>query len=357
MQRHSVDRLLVAVLRLVFWFNPLLGYYDRAIQFNHECLADRAVIGNGYDLRKYQKSILENIQLAMPVTPAWSSELDFKFTKKRLMMLSGNQQSNKTLSWKTTVLLASWCLLAVACGNAPAETPNVEIVTEAPEQVVPVSAVPPADVPTTSHLNPFTSEALELQEVAWKELKHFRLEEWFQIWQRPRFGVWVNDIRVTKAELSELDPSKYVFYTLSELKATAPDYGEYRYQIDLGTELPLERWQISRAEFDARLRPTNIPPPPPNIVSVNDLSRPSPKTPSVEQWNSWQNPSEFGIWLDGQRIANEDLLAMDRNEIGYYLKSRLLPNAINYGQHTYQLDLSSRAAFLEWVAENWGEEH
>lgn len=39
-QRHSCDILFIEILKCVFWFNPILVLYKKAIELNHEFLAD-----------------------------------------------------------------------------------------------------------------------------------------------------------------------------------------------------------------------------------------------------------------------------------------------------------------------------
>jgi len=48
-QKHTLDILFIEVLQIVFWFNPLLIFYKKAIKLNHEFLADEAV-NNSLDL-------------------------------------------------------------------------------------------------------------------------------------------------------------------------------------------------------------------------------------------------------------------------------------------------------------------
>lgn len=43
-QGHSYDILFIELLKTFLWFNPVLFFYKKAIQLNHEFLADEAVI-------------------------------------------------------------------------------------------------------------------------------------------------------------------------------------------------------------------------------------------------------------------------------------------------------------------------
>ncbi len=58
-QKHSVDVLLVELLQVLFWFNPLIYFTKKAIKLNHEFLADKAVINNGVEPTLYQQILLE----------------------------------------------------------------------------------------------------------------------------------------------------------------------------------------------------------------------------------------------------------------------------------------------------------
>jgi beta-lactamase regulating signal transducer with metallopeptidase domain len=57
-QLHSLDVLLMEILQIVLWFNPLIYLLKDAIKLNHEFLADQAVIKNGIEASNYQKILL-----------------------------------------------------------------------------------------------------------------------------------------------------------------------------------------------------------------------------------------------------------------------------------------------------------
>ena len=44
---HSWDIILLELIKVVFWFNPLVYWYSKLIKLNHEFLADAAVVANG----------------------------------------------------------------------------------------------------------------------------------------------------------------------------------------------------------------------------------------------------------------------------------------------------------------------
>ncbi|MGJ8665716.1 MAG: M56 family metallopeptidase [Patiriisocius sp.] len=57
-QKHSIDVLLIEILQVVFWFNPIIWLYKRSIKLNHEFLADRAVLNTGADAYEYSNLLL-----------------------------------------------------------------------------------------------------------------------------------------------------------------------------------------------------------------------------------------------------------------------------------------------------------
>ncbi len=56
--RHSVDRLLSEVLRIVLWMNPFVWWHGRLVEENLEYQVDRAVVQAGVDARLYHYNLL-----------------------------------------------------------------------------------------------------------------------------------------------------------------------------------------------------------------------------------------------------------------------------------------------------------
>ena len=77
------------------------------------------------------------------------------------------------------------------------------------------------------------------------------------------------------------------------------------------------------------------------------LSKISANNPSQAQLHDWHDENKFGVWLDGKRIANNELTAYDPKDIEMYFVSKLAKNAKNYGKHYYQVNLYSKKGFDE----------
>jgi beta-lactamase regulating signal transducer with metallopeptidase domain len=125
-QKHSIDVLFIEVLLNLFWFNPFFRYYKKAIQLNHEFLADDAVIKSHKNITEYQQVLLNttaqnnNIYLA--------SNLNYSLTKKRLLMMT-------TPSSKTKILLKKLMVIPLIAGFTFAFAQRIEAQEKLPQVV------------------------------------------------------------------------------------------------------------------------------------------------------------------------------------------------------------------------------
>lgn len=87
--KHSLDILLVELLKVIFWFNPAIYLFNRAIKINHEYLADDRVLTEFSDVNNYQQLLLKATEHHSKVNLA--SNLNFYLTKKRLLMMTQNK--------------------------------------------------------------------------------------------------------------------------------------------------------------------------------------------------------------------------------------------------------------------------
>ena len=108
-EKHSVDVLVVKLFCIVFWFNPFVWLYKKAITQNLEYIADQKAIEQLEDKKSYQKALLKVVshQSCLSITnnfyhpclPAGRSLI-----KKRIVMLNKNQ-SHKRNSWKYALII------------------------------------------------------------------------------------------------------------------------------------------------------------------------------------------------------------------------------------------------------------
>ncbi len=101
-QKHSLDVLLVHLFTIVFWINPIVWLYKKAVIQNLEFIADSKAIQHIEDKKAYQKALLKVVshQNCLPITNHFYQSL----IKKRIVMLNKNQ-SHKRSSWKYAVVI------------------------------------------------------------------------------------------------------------------------------------------------------------------------------------------------------------------------------------------------------------
>ena len=112
-QRHTLDVLLIELLLILFWFNPVFYLCRNAIRLNHEYLADEAVISKHKNTQLYQHLIINNTALlnGLKFKSALSCPFNYIKTKKRLKMMSKMKITNRIVLKQC--LLVPMILMAV----------------------------------------------------------------------------------------------------------------------------------------------------------------------------------------------------------------------------------------------------
>ncbi|WP_298140309.1 N-acetylmuramoyl-L-alanine amidase [Flavobacterium sp.] len=85
-QKHTLDILFIEFLKAIFWFNPLFLFYKKAIQLNHEFLADEEIVKTYNNVPFYQNLLLQKGSNNQTIYLA--SNLNYSVTKKRLIMMT-----------------------------------------------------------------------------------------------------------------------------------------------------------------------------------------------------------------------------------------------------------------------------
>ena len=101
-QLHSIDILIMELLKIVFWWNPFIWFYKDIIQLNHEYLADEAVLQH-VNIIDYQKAIVCNLENANQM--ALTSPFNYNSIKKRFIMMTNSNQNSKKQVFKILLML------------------------------------------------------------------------------------------------------------------------------------------------------------------------------------------------------------------------------------------------------------
>ncbi|WP_211359348.1 M56 family metallopeptidase [Fodinibius salinus] len=107
-QFHTLDVLFVEFLKVIFWFNPFMYLYKRAIQLNHEFIADESIVSKISSPSDYQNMLIR--ACAGNKSLNLTSSINFSLTKKRLQMMF-RSYSRFRFGSKTAVLVPILALL------------------------------------------------------------------------------------------------------------------------------------------------------------------------------------------------------------------------------------------------------
>ncbi len=123
---HSADILLAQIAIIICWINPFAWLIRSEIRINHEYLADRKVIANGYDKKTYQYHLLglEHTQLAAANLYNNFSVLPLK---NRIKMLNRKRTRNIMRSkYLMFIPVAALLVLFSNCTNTADKTTTEE---------------------------------------------------------------------------------------------------------------------------------------------------------------------------------------------------------------------------------------
>jgi len=117
-QKHTLDILFIEFLKVIFWFNPLFIFYKKAIQLNHEFLADEEIVKTYNNVPFYQNLLLQKGLGNQTIYLA--SNLNYLVTKKRLIMMTKSTSQKSAILKKIAIapilagLIYFYCIEIVA---------------------------------------------------------------------------------------------------------------------------------------------------------------------------------------------------------------------------------------------------
>ena len=268
-QKHSLDILLFELVQVFIWFNPLLLLYRKAIQLNHEYLADDAVIKSKEDISSYQYLLLN--RTAHTSTALLPSHFNFLIIKKRLTMMTRTTSRKKALfiQWTiapvVTALALSFCIKSIAQEGVSKGSPEVQIPQHTIEGASPELMKEFDDIVSTH--KSVNSKGVVLYKIFLKEERD-RLETIFKTmnreqqsksnirfvpWRKPfskivptaeqledfsnpnKYGVRIDGYQRSNETLKKYQPSDFSHFSAYRLYGAARKSPHQNYQVDLMT--------------------------------------------------------------------------------------------------------------------------
>ena len=115
-QKHSIDLIIIELMTIVQWFNPLVWLYRNSIKSIHEYLADEGVLVQGFDAMNYQNLLLHQ-SMGIQVNEL-TNNFNHSLIKKRIIMMTKNK-SNFVARLKVLLVTPVAFFLVVAFTASP----------------------------------------------------------------------------------------------------------------------------------------------------------------------------------------------------------------------------------------------
>ena len=271
-QKHSYDILFTEILQTVFWFNPFVLFYRKAIQLNHEFLADEAVVNTLQNTTRYQCLLIDKANKTK--TFNLTSQFNYSITKKRLIMMTKSKSLRNALCRQIALVPVLVLSIFVFSTKSFSQDP------------VPVPKLKPYNVPSTQE--GVTQELVNEYEQIVNRTKNekgnpvfskfsdadkSRLETIFLAMSKGQqakqvvvfmpapgplpkivptqaqlesfknsntYGVWINDKRVSNSELNKYKNTDFAQVFISYVYKNART-GKHSYQVNLMTKEEYEK--------------------------------------------------------------------------------------------------------------------
>lgn len=275
-EKHTLDIIFIELVITFCWFNPLLLLFRKAIRFNHEYLADQAVLSQYKNVEGYQLLLLDTLLAERGASLA--SSFNYSVTQKRLAMMTRIAHPYRQIASKGFLLLLLPLLaLAFADKSYSQQTGKKTPATRASYPLTdPKGAVSEAEmkdffatiekhkryvtnkkgrVDTILAITPelenhlyatYTKMNQQQQQTVQKAgigmyqfdipVKQAPTPEVFENWKRPEvFGIWLNGKHVPNSALNQFKHSDIAEFSPSKLYGAARKGRIYKYQLDLTT--------------------------------------------------------------------------------------------------------------------------
>jgi bla regulator protein BlaR1 len=283
-QKHSLDIMLIELLCVIFWFNPIIFLYKKAIKLNHEFLADEAAIRLQNDVSSYQQILLSKI--FMNKASGLASHVHYSLTKKRLIMMSKNTSFKRALALKAAMVPVFALVMLMFCAKALSQSQGQ-------------SSQPQQSNPLAQNETPKAPKTPPQVIPPWTKIKN------------------QDSLRAVKEKYYNSKPGQVYYLSIK------------------GREAITKRWSQMTPEEKDIMSP---PPVPPKRMKVTQ-----------EQLDSWADPKQYGLTLDGHFKKNNEVLRKYKpEEFGWYAVYKLYKNSTDYGKYKYHLVLMTNEAFNSW---------
>jgi bla regulator protein BlaR1 len=327
-QKHSWDVLFIELIKALCWFNPLFIFYKKAIQLNHEFLADEAVIIDRTDIHTYQCLLLDKISQGTPIN--FTSSFNYSITKKRLIMMT--KRYNAPISILKKAMIFPLLTIVVFVFGSKQITTKESMV----KQLDPINdtIVKKDTTPSKSY---YLRGNAKPSDTTWKWRAH----------------IFPFDPPPTKEGATKEEMDEYNAFIDHNLKTAGK---EYTMRVNPAEK---ERLLIIFNKMNIQQRMDN------KVGFQRKWDPPKKLVPTQAQMEKWKNPADYGVWIGDRKINNKELDNYKPSDFSYYSASNLRYSEkakqnvmARYNlkvMYKVQLNLFTNADYESWVKRSAAE--
>lgn len=294
-QAHSADIIWIELLQVFLWFNPLILFYRRAIQLNHEFLADQSVLEIHHNVTDYQQLLLQQVIPSDSLN--LTSHFNFSLTKKRLIMMTKNTPALKLWLSKLSVVPVLAVAILLFCNAAPKKLESVDQLRTSSGKLQIREKTSPAPMIQFFRF-PATKQGVSPEKLAQYDaiVKKYAADE--------------NSLPMVNKNISKAD----------------------REQLE----------QIFKQMSKEQQNKQNI------VFSMP--GKPLRKVkPTAEQLQNWQDAKTYGLWIDEKKVSNSALSGRQPEEFSQVMVSKLTSKALHHNEYKYQVDLMTEDYYEKYL--------
>jgi beta-lactamase regulating signal transducer with metallopeptidase domain len=288
---HSTDIILIELLQIICWFNPFIPFYRKAIELNHEFIADAAAVNTQRNTAHYQYLLLNTISQSTGLN--LTSHFNYLTIKKRLIMMNKTTPAKHTLWVKVATLPVFIVAFLLFCSKTSLAIPAKK------------DAAPFTKAKGIANKDTITKKGMPITFIA-------------------------NDYPCTRSGISENELKEYqqIINTYGDRLHKNNQYFTSVITAADKTKLEAIFKKMSRKQQSEQM------------VGFTYPGLPlAPKQPSQAALDIWKNPRICGVWIDEKKVDNSELDHYKPADFGLAIASRLSKNAINYKKYKYQINL------------------
>lgn len=226
-QKHTYDILGIELLKIIFWFNPIFYFYKKAIQLNHEFIADENVVKTHTNVPFYQSLLLSTNENANYYL---ASNLNYLLTKKRLIMMTKTTSKFSGFIKKAgiipllTFMIYFLCIDLVAQEKKQAESnfPHKELDAYYGDTRVVIKDKDGKIITDKKYTELSEKEKMQVPPPPPKPAKSLISETQFEDFKnQTKYAIWIDGNHVKNSDLNKYKASDFVHFVNSHVYKNA----------------------------------------------------------------------------------------------------------------------------------------